>query len=64
MESTSTTPPPAARQEGQIPRALNHTRSQDAGEEYKLPVIDSSETRKVSCMLDIGSDLTIARPEL
>ena len=29
------------RKEGQIPKALNHTRSQNAGEEYKLPVIET-----------------------
>jgi len=44
------------RKEGQVPKALNHTRSQDAGEEYELPVIEPQvrlvpQTRKVSCLL-------------
>ena len=49
--------------------ALNHTTSQDHVEEYKLPVIEAqvrlgSQTEKVSCLLYIGPDFTIASPEL
>ena len=57
------------RKEGQVPKALNHTISQDVGEEYKLSVIEAEvrlhpQTRKVSSLLNIASNLTIARPEL
>ena len=48
------------RKEVQVPKALNHTRSQDSGEEVRL----EPQTRKVSCLLDIGSDLPIASTEL
>ena len=59
------------RKEGQASKAmnLNHTKSQGDGEVCKLPVIEAQvrlgpESRIVSCLLDIGSDLTIASPEL
>jgi len=37
------------REEGQVPKALNHTRSQDAGYEYKVPVIEA-QVRLGNCL--------------
>ena len=52
------------RKKGQVPKALNHTRTQDAGKEYKLPLVEAQDrlepqTREVSCLIVVRSDLTI-----
>ena len=57
------------RKERPLPKALNRTRSEDGGKEYRLPVIEAQvkvvpQTRESSCLLDFGSELTIARPSL